>query len=177
MRINFSRGKVIALPLTLLAAAALSVTLLSPGSAGAATKETSSTVAAGGQSGTAAQPPLTRAETDRAGAALVPATNAGMPPTAQVFFAVVNANGTLARGFGATSVTFLATGTYQVAFSHPVTGSALIATIGLSGSVGASPPGFITVVGRSGIPNAVFVQTYSSTGVLTNLGFHLTALS
>jgi len=36
-------------------------------------------------------------------AELVPATFRGMPPTAQAFFAVVNPNGTLARGFGAVS--------------------------------------------------------------------------
>jgi hypothetical protein len=176
MRISFSRGKVLALPLALLAGAALSIALLNPASAGAAPRSPSSVVA-DAQSGSAAQPSVSKAEADRAHAALVPATTFGMPPTAQSFFAVVNANGTLARGFGASSAAFLATGTYQVTFSHSVTGSAFLATIGLSGSTGASVPGFVTVVGRNGLANAVFVQTYNAAGALTNLGFHLGVLS
>src|SRR5689334_15905257 len=51
---------------------------------------------------------------------LVPATGAGMPPTAQVFYAVVNSPGTLARGFNAIAATRLAVGTYTVTFSHNV---------------------------------------------------------
>jgi hypothetical protein len=177
MRINLRRAKAISVPLALLAGAALSIALLSPGSAGAAPTAPGATTVTGAQSGSAAQAPLTKAESDRARAALVPATTTGMPPTAQALYAVVNANGTLARGFGALSVTFLATGTYQVSFSHDITHSALLATIGLSGSTGASAPGFITVVGRNGLVNAAYVQTYNSAGVLTNLGFHIGVLS
>ncbi|ROO61622.1 hypothetical protein EDC02_3569 [Micromonospora sp. Llam0] len=123
------------------------------------------------------QPPVSKTEREQASIALVPATTSGMPPTAQSFFAVVNANGTLARGFGAVSATRLATGTYQVVFSHNLTGSAYVGSIGLSGSVGASAPGEITVVGRAGIPNGVFIQTFTSAGVLADRGFHLAILS
>ncbi|MFY1698859.1 MULTISPECIES: hypothetical protein [unclassified Solwaraspora] len=123
------------------------------------------------------QPPTTKTDRERASIALVPATGAGMPPTAQTFFAVVNASGGLVRGFGVVSATRLAAGTYQVVFSHDLTGSAYIGTIGLPGSSGASAPGEITVVGRAGIPNGVFVQTFTSAGVLADRSFHLAVVS
>jgi hypothetical protein len=123
------------------------------------------------------QPAPSSPEIEQAQAAFIPATTAGLPPTAQTFFAVVNANGSLARGFQAVSSTSLGIGSYQVVFSHDITGSAFIATIGLAGSTGASAPGFITVVGRAGIPNGVFIQTFDRAGALTNLSFHLAVLS
>lgn len=110
-------------------------------------------------------------------AALVPATAAGLPPTAQAFFAVVNANGTLARGFQAVSSTKLAVGQYQVLFSHDITGSAYVGTLGLTVAVGSSPSGEIAVVGRFGAPNGVFVQTFDSTGKAADRSFHLSVLS
>ena len=119
-------------------------------------------------------PPVPGAE---ALAALVPATVAGMPPTAQTFFAVVNANGTLARGFQAVSSTRLGTGVYQVLFSHDITRSAYVGTIGLSASSGTSPSGEIAVVGRAGSANGVFVQTFNSSGAAADRGFHLAVLS
>jgi hypothetical protein len=119
-------------------------------------------------------PPVPGAE---ALATFVPATVAGMPPTAQTFFAVVNANGTLARGFQAVSSTRLATGQYQVLFSHNITGSAYVGTIGLSTSIGVSPSGEIAVVGRFGSANGVFVQTFDSAGRAADRGFHLEVLS
>lgn len=126
---------------------------------------------------TGEQPPASAADIESAGAEAVPGTAAGMPPTAQAFFAVVNANGTLARGFGVVSSTRLAVGQYQVVFSHVLTGSAFVGTIGLSGSVGSSPSGEIAVVGRNGVPNGVFVQTFTSAGVAADRGFHLAVLS
>ncbi|MFI6762670.1 hypothetical protein ACIBF5_26400 [Micromonospora sp. NPDC050417] len=119
------------------------------------------------------QPPLTEAEVAEVGTELVPATAFGLPPTAQTFFAVVNANGTLARGFGVISSTRLGTGQYQVAFSHDVRGSAYVATLGLSTTSGTSPSGEIAVVGRFGLINGVFVQTFASTGTASDRGFHI----
>lgn len=121
------------------------------------------------------QPPAV--ETEDAGVALVPGTGAGMPPTAQGFFAVVNANGTLSRGFGVVSSTRLGVGQYQVVFSHNLRGSAYIGTIGLSGAVGVSPSGQIAVIGRAGNVNAVFVQTFAANGAAADRGFHLAVLS
>ncbi|GAB2937724.1 hypothetical protein GCM10027280_27410 [Micromonospora polyrhachis] len=122
------------------------------------------------------QPPASAAP-DEVGAEFVPATSAGMPPTAQTFFAVVTAGGALVRGFGVVSSARLSTGTYQVVFSHDVTGSAYIGTLGLPGNVGTSPSGEIAVVGRSGVANGVFVQTFTSAGAAADRAFHLAVLS
>jgi hypothetical protein len=119
----------------------------------------------------AQQPPLVPYK--HTGAFSVTGTTAGMPPTAQSFYAVVGNTGGLARGFQATGAHQLATGTYQVDFSQNITGCAYLGTIGLTGSLGASAPGEITVVGRAGDANGVFVQTFNSAGTLTNLSFHL----
>ncbi|MFB9234009.1 hypothetical protein ACFFWC_00410 [Plantactinospora siamensis] len=123
------------------------------------------------------QPEPSPAEVEEATRTLVPATVAGMPPTAQVFWAVVNANGTLARGFGVVSSIRLGVGAYQVVFSHDVTRSAFLATQGFAGSVGAAPDGAVTVVGRAGLATGVFVTTYNTAGVLTDRAFHLGVLS
>jgi hypothetical protein len=88
-------------------------------------------------------------------------------------YAVVDSNGTLARGRRAVSATRLATGAYEVVFRRDVRRCAYVATIGLSGSAGSSLPGEITVVGRAGNDRAVFVTTHSSGGALADLGFHL----
>ncbi|GIG86175.1 hypothetical protein [Plantactinospora endophytica] len=119
------------------------------------------------------QPPAVTTEAEGVGVAAVPATAGGLPATAQGHFAVVNANGTLARGFGAVSSARLATGQYEVVFIQNVARSAFIATIGLTGSLGTSPPGEIAVVGRAGIPAGVFVQTWNSSGVPADRAFHL----
>ncbi|MFI9644156.1 hypothetical protein ACIG87_29580 [Micromonospora sp. NPDC051925] len=123
------------------------------------------------------QPAPSASDIAAASALLVPATSAGMPPTAQLFFAVVEATGVLNRGFGVVSSARLAVGQYQVVFSHDVTRSAFVGTIGLTGSVGTSPSGEIAVVGRFGVPNGVFVQTFTSAGASADRAFHLTISS
>jgi hypothetical protein len=95
---------------------------------------------------------------------------------ARTMYAVVNANGTLARGRKAVSATRLGAGAYEVVFRKDVRKSAYLATIGLSGSAGSSLPGEITVVGRSGNDRGVFVTTHSSGGASADLGFHLAVL-
>ena len=91
-------------------------------------------------------------------------------------FAVVKAKGTLARGRKAVSATRLGTGAYEVVFRKDVRKGAYVATIGLSGSAGASLPGEITVVGRAGNDRGVFLTTHSSGGAAADLGFHLAVL-
>jgi hypothetical protein len=88
-------------------------------------------------------------------------------------FAVVNPDGSLARGFRAVSSQRFSPGQYEVVFNRNVSGCAYIATIGLSGSSGASPSGEITVVGRFGNANAVFLTTTDSAGNFADRGFHL----
>jgi hypothetical protein len=123
------------------------------------------------------QPALTEEQRREAVAALVPATVAGMPPTAQTFYAVVRSNGTLARGFEAVSAANLGTGVYQVIFAHDITGSAYLGTLGLDTDSGDSPSGQIAVVGRAGAANGVFVQTFDATGNPADRGFHVAVLS
>jgi hypothetical protein len=98
-----------------------------------------------------------------------------MPPTAETFYAVVNADGSLARAFPASKAAaiHITTGTYEVDLKNDLTGCAYTASIGLSGSSGASAPGFVTVVGRAGQPHGMFIQTYNAAGTLTDLGFHV----
>ena len=107
--------------------------------------------------------------------------DAGLPPpdiiSGQYGFAVVNSDGTLARGHHAVKSDALGTGQYEVIFDSNVRGGAYIASIGLSGSVGASSPGQISVVGRFNNVNGVFIETTDSSGNLANLGFHLGVLT
>src|SRR4051812_21914736 len=95
---------------------------------------------------------------------------------ASTMYAVVNSDGTLARGRRAVSATRLGTGSYEVVFRKDVRNCAFVGTIGLSGSLGASLPGEITVVGRAGNDRGVFVTTHSSGGASADLGFHLAVL-
>jgi hypothetical protein len=73
-------------------------------------------------------------------------------------WAVVNADGTLARGRGATSAASLGVdGQYEVVFNRSVSSCAFVATIDSSAS---GYEGEISVTGREGNANAVFAQTY-----------------
>ena len=101
-----------------------------------------------------------------------------MPPTAQVMFAEVNADGSEAlafpKGTGYTSST-LETGEYEVDFNTRVlTTCAYVATVGpAASSGGGSASGYATVAPRSGNSHAVYVETFSTTGALANEPFHL----
>lgn len=95
-------------------------------------------------------------------------------------WAVVNSNGTLARGSGVSVVVAQSTGVNRVYFTRNVTGCAFNATIGLAGNAGVEAPGFIAVVGTGangpqGQPNerGVFVTTYDTSATLAARGFHL----
>lgn len=108
-----------------------------------------------------------------AAGARVAAPPADTPGTARTYFAVVNADGSLARGFRAVSSQRLGPGLYEVLFAHDVSRSAYIGVIGGSGSVGIEAAANITVVGRSGVPNGVFVTTTDGSGAYVDRGFHL----
>jgi hypothetical protein len=93
---------------------------------------------------------------------------------AQTMFAVVNSNGTLARGFGVASAGIdTGSGTYKVLFKRGVSKCAYAATLGSSGSIGGPPVGEIGVVGLAGHKAGVFVETFNSAGTTTAAGFHL----
>jgi hypothetical protein len=125
----------------------------------------------------AEQPAVTSEDAEKAHLALVPGTGAGLPPTAQTFFAVVESTGVLVRGFGTVSAARLATGQYQVVFSHDVSRSGFIASQGFTGSLNVPPDGTAVCAGRTGVPNGVFVATYNTAGVHTDRSFHLTVKS
>jgi len=100
----------------------------------------------------------------------------GVPPApgSTSFTAVIAANGQFKRGNGVTAVSQPdGKGTYEVDFTNDVTGCAYVATIGQTTSAGFQPAGFITVVGRSGTPQGVYVETQTLGGKLKNFPFHL----
>lgn len=102
--------------------------------------------------------------------------SAAAAPIGTYLFAVVNPDGTLARGRFALSSKKLGTGQYEVIFLFNVRSAAYLASIGLSGFVGASAAGEINVVGRVSDVRGVFIETANSSGALTDLGFHLGVL-
>ena len=91
------------------------------------------------------------------------------------FEAVVNGNGSLARGIGVASVSHtVGSGTYVVSFKGIIKNCAFNATIGLSGQSGTETPGTISVVGAAINPKkGVFVKTTDVAGANSDRGFHL----
>lgn|SRR5215207_3109166 len=116
--------------------------------------------------------PIEKADPSAAGAKGV-SPAATTLSNATVIFAVVDSNGTLARGTGAVSAKRLDAGKYEVIFDRNVRTCGYTATIGLSGASGSSPPGEITTVGRVNNVNGVYVATYNSSGSPSSRGFHL----
>jgi hypothetical protein len=98
----------------------------------------------------------------------------------QALWAVVNSNGTLARGSGVTAVVNDSAANKRVYFSRDVRGCAFSATIGLASNGGVEGAGFITVAGTGsdgpqGQPFqiGVFVRTTSVANTEATRGFHL----
>jgi hypothetical protein len=89
-------------------------------------------------------------------------------------WAVVNANGTLARNGGACAgTTSSGSGSYDVNFPKNIVNCAYVVTVGSASRSGTVAPGYATVVGAAGTTTGVFVQTFSSSGALVAQGFHL----
>jgi hypothetical protein len=103
---------------------------------------------------------------------------AGVPVCVRVppqYFAVVNSDGTLARGSqGVTSNG--GGGNVIVVTPRDVTNCAYVATVGLTGSTSTASDGTATVVGRSDDATAVYVSTYSQSGASAAEAFHLIIL-
>ncbi|MEV4479013.1 hypothetical protein [Micromonospora coxensis] len=125
----------------------------------------------------ATQPVPCQDDVIRADAQLATDRPVGMPWSARALYAVVNADGALARGLGAASSARLATGMYQVVFDQDVSAAAYVGTLGLPGAAGVAPSGAITVAGRTGIPNGVFVKTFAGDGSAADRSFHLAVLA
>jgi hypothetical protein len=116
---------------------------------------------------------------------------AATPPNAKVFVAplntfacvsycaVVNADGSLARGHAFTKSMHLLTGEYEVDFfttstqQKNISQCVWVATPGLGGFVGSEPPTFITVAGRLGTTNGVYIGTFNQAGVAVDAPFLL----
>ncbi|NES15158.1 MULTISPECIES: hypothetical protein [Micromonospora] len=126
--------------------------------------------------GAAGQPVPGAEEVARADSQITSCTPAGLPASARVLFAVVSADGTLVRGLGATSVTRLAAGMYQVVFDQDVTHAGYVGTVGPAAGGKLAPQGAVAVAPRTGIPNAVFVETYGG-GEHVDRPFHLAVLA
>jgi len=91
--------------------------------------------------------------------------------------AVINANATVARAstltYHVTSVTSLGTGIYDLRFSHSIGGCAWFGTVGLGTFSGFTGPAEITVTGRAGTNNGLYITTFNGTGAPTNEPFHV----
>ncbi len=104
-------------------------------------------------------------------------TGAAVPRTsASTGWAVVNLDGSLARGRDAVSSVQLGVdGQYEVVFNRDVSQCAYVASGGEADAVGADDAVVFTVAPRAGNPSAVFVQEWD--GVLArdsySSGFHL----
>jgi hypothetical protein len=89
-------------------------------------------------------------------------------------FAVVNTDGTLARGTSGASSTHIGvagTGTYEVDFgTKDVSGCAFVATLGAPGVSTTPPVGEISVASDA---DGVFIQTSNSAGAPADASFHL----
>ena len=79
--------------------------------------------------------------------------------------AVVDTDGTLVRGSGATSSINANPGSYRVIFKRNVRQCTYVATIGIPGSVGTASPGEINVAGDATNVKGVFVDIQDSTGI------------
>jgi hypothetical protein len=105
-----------------------------------------------------------------------PETNARVPTGGlgtAVLSAVVDADGTLARGSGVTTVDKYGTGNYGVKFRRNVRNCTYVATIGLSGASGTETNSSIDVVSDNASVNGVFVDTEDFAGTQVDRGFHL----
>ena len=86
-------------------------------------------------------------------------------------FAVVNSDGTKLRGKAVASTSRLSAGTYDVRFNRNVSACAWTGTVGFRTFGGSTGPAIITVTGRAGTNNGLFVSTYNSAGSLTDEPF------
>ena len=95
---------------------------------------------------------------------------AGSAAPARVY-AVMNADGTLVRGKSVASVLKIGTGVYDVRFNRNISSCSWLGTVGLGGFSGSSGPGIVTITGRAGTNNGLFVTTYDATGTAADLPF------
>jgi hypothetical protein len=109
----------------------------------------------------------------------VPAVTPGLFPTCASYCAAINADGSIARAHNLTTSAHLGTGVYQVLFYSSVTAQKNIskcvwlATPGYNIFGGVLGPTFLTLAGRSGTTNGVFIITYNPAGTPVDTPFLL----
>ena len=130
--------------------------------AGAAIAQSGTTIGGGG-SPLGNSPPATVAPAGAGAAASGGSTQ---------LYAVINHDGTTARGKGNLSSQKLGTGAYEVLFARDIRNCSYTATIGTA--LASDPPfGLISVTPRVTATNGVFVNTRSINGDLGDRPFHL----
>jgi hypothetical protein len=94
--------------------------------------------------------------------------------SATTLWAVVEANGTLARGSGVTKTDQpFGIGTYEVIFNQNVFNCAYVTGLGDGGDTAAEYKGNVAVTHRDANVNGVFVRAFDATGALANQPFHM----
>jgi hypothetical protein len=89
------------------------------------------------------------------------------------YYGVVDSAGVLARGPHVTSSAHLGTGSYEVIFDKNVSKCAFTGSIGTTSTGNIPAPGELTVAGRAGNVNGVFVRIVDRAGVSLDSSFHL----
>ena len=93
-------------------------------------------------------------------------------PAKQRVTAVINADGTEDRGRGLVSSNRIGAGTYEVFFDRSIKKCAWTGTVGLGSFSGSTGPAMITITGRVGTNNGLFVTTFNGAAAATDLPFH-----
>ncbi len=91
--------------------------------------------------------------------------------SATALWAAVDSAGALARGKGVSSTQKLGTGDYLVTFNQDVTGCSYVASVG--GPTTANTPGEVSPAQRTGVTQAVEVETYTSAGANADRAFYV----
>jgi hypothetical protein len=89
----------------------------------------------------------------------------------QRVFAVVNADSSLLRGKAVASTSHLSTGVYDVRFNRNISSCAWVGTVGFGTFSGATGAAQITITGRAGTNNGLFVTTFNGAGTPTDEPF------
>ena len=86
--------------------------------------------------------------------------------------AVIRADGSEHRGRGLESSNRLGQGVYEVFFDRKIKKCAWTGTVGLGSFSGSTGPAMITITGRAGSNNGLFVTTFDGSGAAADLPFH-----
>ena len=91
-------------------------------------------------------------------------------------FAVLDSNGTKLRGKAVASTSRLSTGVYDVRFNRNISKCAWTGTVGFGTFGGSTGAAMITISGRAGTNNGLFITTFNVAGNPTDLPFTTTVI-